>query len=318
MKEYYNYCLKANLPLAIRAIKKSKDVKSKILMSKVKDRFIQKSEQSYLRCDDSFVKAVIEVYRKYYLKALLQPKKIQLFDDFLNVELQNVMQLSGIKLSKNISFGKIENLLKIEFKQRGFFAIFGTVTPFKSLMVWKKQSSKTYKVQLPEGVQTVNVIFLEQFIEFGWLHYATFGKYYVGGWAKKTSLYCVKKAYKVGSPTFKVHYLAHEAQHFSDYKVFPKLKQVDLEYRAKLSELSLTKNTAKFILKLKSEAKNDSSLPHSFAAFCIMEKLSDSDSPKELRSKAVQLLFEHSHLLKKFGRKKIESALLPSTCGAPS
>lgn len=177
LHKYYSYCLKADLPSALRAIEKSKnrsvDVKSKKFLHKVKTRFIQKNEKMYLRCDDNFVKAVIESYRKYYRAALLQPKKIDILDKTLKSELQVIAVRTGLLLSKNASFEKIENVLNMEFKKRGFFSIFGTVSPFRSLMVWKKEISKNYQVELPEGKQTVNVIFLEQFLELSWLHYAT-------------------------------------------------------------------------------------------------------------------------------------------------
>lgn len=314
MQKYYSYCLKADLPSAIKEIEKSKNklpnVNSKKFFSKVKARFIVQNEKLHLKCDDNFVKDVIESYRRYYRAVLLQPKKIDLFDNVLKSELQTVVARLSLRQSKKVSFEKIESLLKMEFKKRGFFALFGIVSPFRSLMVWKKESSKIYQVKLPERKQTVNVIFLEQFLELGWLHYATFGKYYVGGWAKKNSLYCVKQAYNLESPKFKVHYLAHEAQHFLDYKVFPKLKQVDLEYRAKLAELALTRSTTKFITKLKSEAKNDSTVPHSLAAYHILKNIKDTASSKGFRIDAAKLLFEHTDSLKKQGRKRAESTLL--------
>ena len=40
-----------------------------------------------------------------------------------------------------------------------------------------------------------------------------------------------------------ISYLAHESRHFEDYQLFPKLKSADLEYRAKLTELSMANET---------------------------------------------------------------------------
>ena len=202
--------------------------------------------------------------------------------------------------------------MKREFKKRGFFSLFGVVKPLRSLMVWKKTSPKTFKVSLPEGTQSVKVMLLAQFSELSWLHYATFGKYYVGGWAAKKLLFCVKQAYKIGSPDFNVHYLSHEAQHFSDYRSFPKLKSSDLEYRAKLAELALTASPIKFVGKLKREAKRAPQIPHSFAAYKILQGLTNSSSPAEIRKEAVQLLTRHTKTLKQRGANKVESVISES------
>lgn len=75
MQKYYFYCLKADLPSAIKVIEKSKNklpnVNSKKFFSKVKARFILQNEKSRLKCEDNFVKEVIESYRRYYRAALL-------------------------------------------------------------------------------------------------------------------------------------------------------------------------------------------------------------------------------------------------------
>jgi len=49
---------------------------------------------------------------------------------------------------------------------------------------------------------TVPVVFLEEIVSMGWQEY------------------------------FHVNFIAHEAQHFADYKTYPKLLQIELEYRA--------------------------------------------------------------------------------------
>lgn len=223
--------------------------------------------------------------------------------------LKEIALSEGIVLSPQIRTEKLEKILKEALRSRGYFCLFGIVKPFRSLMIWKKEKRRSFSVVLPEKTQKVDVIFLDQFAELGWLHYATFGKYYVGGWAKKDALFCVKQAYKVNSSTFKVHYLSHEAQHFSDYKLFPKLIQVDLEYRAKLAELALTKTPRKFLQKLRCEAKNDIHIPHSFAAYKILSNICEVSSPKAIRLDATQLLRRHTEDLKRHGAKKVKSVL---------
>ena len=63
---------------------------------------------------------------------------------------------------------------------------------------------------------------------------------------------------RVSGEKFRVSLLGHEGQHFSDYKSFPRLLQTDLEYRAKLAELSKAKETIyKLLRNFKGSAKHD-------------------------------------------------------------
>ena len=101
------------------------------------------------------------------------------------------------------------------------------------------------------------------------------GKYYPGGWATNNSLFCVKSAYDISSENFLVSYLAHESRHFSDYKLFPKLSGADLEYRAKLTELSLAKKSLFDIINFFiNNANYESENAHPVADYCVIRALS--------------------------------------------
>ncbi|SHJ43145.1 hypothetical protein SAMN02745163_01951 [Clostridium cavendishii DSM 21758] len=92
----------------------------------------------------------------------------------------------------------------------------------------------------------------------GWLHFATMGKHYPGGWAKPEGLYYVNNENKeidTNSIDFQVWFLKHEAQHLSDYKSFPNLKTIDLGYRAKLVEPIYHTEKHKIIGKFKDETE---------------------------------------------------------------
>jgi hypothetical protein len=121
----------------------------------------------------------------------------------------------------------------------------------------------------------LNVYFLSGFLMRSWLDFSTFGKVGPGGWAKKEGLYCVYDVYKkdLKSEDFLVGYLKHEAQHFSDNRKFPELKQSVLEYRAKLVELIYRADHRRLLVFL-SGAKNDSVLPHQQAEYMITSALS--------------------------------------------
>lgn len=298
---YLSYCLQADLQGALRFIRQTRQTDHdsfQSLKTRFYSRFIDKNESSRIKSKDPFVRDVISSYRNYWRDALLAPKNITKLNRELSTKLKRILLEIGVKKSSLSSDAKIEKIICGELHKRGLFSLLGNVTPLRSLIIWKKQTAKDYDVILPEQKIKVQVQFLDGFLELGWLHYATFGKLHVGGWAKKNALYCVKKAYRVDGPTFKVHYLAHEAQHFADYKSFPKLEQSDLEYRAKLAELCLTRYPKRFIDKLKAEAKKDPAIPHSFAAHKILQDLRKSPTQKPRQQIAKELLISNSRELK--------------------
>ncbi|MGZ3788723.1 MAG: hypothetical protein ACXVLQ_09385 [Bacteriovorax sp.] len=313
-QKYYSHCLKADLGSALRSLlKEGKSIKNghvDLFRKKAVARFIKKNEKDSIKSDDDFVKSIIRAYRAYYREVLLNPNIAVLLERNLIKSLKDIAVLEGLNFPPRVKTEILENVLKDALRKRGYFSLFGVVRPFRSLLVWKSEKRTSYKVVLPEKTQKLDVVFLETFIELGWLHYATFGKYYVGGWAKKDALYCVKQAYKLNSLSFKVHYLSHEAQHFSDYKLFPNLSQVDLEYRAKLTELALTRTPKRFLLRLQNEAKRDEHIPHSFAAYKILSDIDETSHPKIIRTEAVRLLRRHTEELKRHGAGKVKSVLL--------
>ena len=118
---------------------------------------------------------------------------------------------------------------------------------------------------------------MDDFITLGWEEYATLGRYYPGGWTTTKELYCVKSAYDLKSEKFLISYLAHESRHFADYKLFPKLTSADLEYRAKLTELSLANSSLYQLLDFfigNANARSENG--HSLADYCVIRDLSKS------------------------------------------
>jgi hypothetical protein len=72
----------------------------------------------------------------------------------------------------------------------------------------------------------------------GWLSYLSLNKIGTGGWVTLTGTNYFAKSYNTFSQDFKISLLKHEAQHFYDQQHYPEMESADLEYRAKLVELS--------------------------------------------------------------------------------
>jgi hypothetical protein len=315
VESYYSQCLQTNLPAAIGVLRSnSRNSGFQHLKRRVHRRFINNSEKPVINTTDPLVRSVISSYREYYRRALMNARTAAKFEKLLQKEVRALAVEHGIKKAKSLKWESVEKLLAQEFRRRGYFALFGRVTPFRSLLVWEKERSRAYKVHLTESTQKVKVVFLDRFLELGWLHFATFGRWYVGGWAKKDALYCVAQAYKYNfaGERFKVSYLTHEAQHFSDYKKYPKLMQADLEYRAKLAELAASQRPVRLVKKFKAEARNDRKLPHCFAAHQIIQHfdgLSGELARKRINEEARKLIQLHSKKLNEQGAKRTSSAL---------
>lgn len=295
INQYYEFCLRGDLRGALKSlslISRGNPTKVRRFKKKVERRFIQRIEPLHPRCSDPLVRTVISEYRRYYRESLLSPKKAKRMEEHLLRILSQQLQNLGRFKNPKVNWDLVERELALEFSRRGFYSLFGRVSPLRSLLVWKKQKIRHFSVPLLSGPQKVKVVLLDEFTELGWLHFATFGRYYVGGWAKKDRLFCVLQAYKYNlkGEAFRVSYLNHEAQHFSDYKKFPKLAQADLEYRAKLAELITAKNIRRLIEKFRSEAKRDPKFPHCYASWRLLKDLGTIQNASTIRKSASTLL----------------------------
>lgn len=280
LKSYYRFCLQGNLAAALKIDESSARVSSpklKLLIKRVSSRFIDQTESLRPRYRDSFAKEVITEFRKYYSTALLFPKRREEAESNLESKIWSIIL------------------------ERGHYSLWGRVTPYRSLLVWKRQDSRIFTVRLLSGQQRVKVVLLSGFVEQGWLHFATFGKHSVGGWAEKDSLYCIVKAYKnkFDGEAFRVSFLCHEAQHFYDNQNFPKLKQAELEYRAKLAELIAAKHTKRLISKFQSEANRDPKLPHSYASWRVLKDIDSLTRVASIPQRAAYVLKLHTLGLKR-------------------
>lgn len=245
-----------------------------------KKRFIQRfgdeNVSVKLRCTDNIVKQLYEIYRGYWHAILLKSVSPKKAESTLFEQLNIFMKYNEIssRLLKNRT--NIENKLRDFLAEKSYFSLFGIVQPFREFEIWQTQKEKIFSVILPETRQNVKVILMEKFISKGWEAYATIDRAFPGGWAKRDRLFCNASSYDFNTERFLVSYLTHEAQHFFDYKRFPKLCQLDLEYRAKLAELSVAKRSGKKLLRgLYLSANKNKKYPHSYANYIVTKDIVD-------------------------------------------
>lgn len=271
-------------------------------------------------------RAVLSAYRSYWQVVMLRRTPTKEAEAQLLASLKTILANQGNPDTTFTSLDFASEAARVAITREGLFALAGVTSPYYELMLWKKQSPKTYHVQLPERAIDAHVVFLDSFISLGWAGYATCGLAHSGGWATKDSLFAVLSAYDTTSEDFRVSYLAHEAQHFSDYGQFPQLEQPELEYRAKLTELAESEESTLGLIQTFAEySGQDRAVPHHLANFWVVKDLSrnifDSSTPvsdtanwstvppRRLRHESERLLRQNSDALHRAGATTVNQFL---------
>lgn len=251
------------------------------LKKKYYNRFINRSERYDYKTQDSVIIGLVDRFHSYWKDVMLGRKSVEEADSLFIKSVAQYLYQKKYK-AENLPLDSLqEDLYKYcnaFLKENGYFSnAFGKTAHLYDLFLWKQQEILEYPIELVEDSINVTVYLMKDFISTGWSHYTTFGRNYASGWTTKEALFCVAKAYDLESENFHVSYLTHEGQHFSDCKNFPKLKQRDLEYRAKLVELiKSNKTTHEIINKFIRNASEHSHNAHAFANYCIIRDLSEA------------------------------------------
>lgn len=330
-----SFALDGNIPKALETVNAAADYKMSNQHMKVKkgynERFGTATDQSdYLERRHSAIDGLLVIYCDYWRKSFLDYPKVhnsmlrKNLSAFLN---KNYKPAKNLKVSdSDKKFGKY---LVNYIKSKGLHTTgFSQTGRFYDLLVWKKETDTLYQFTLNGQKIHTPVVFMEDFITLGWEEYATLDKAFPGGWAKPEALYCVKQAYSLDSESFRISYLAHEGRHSEDYKLFPKLVTADLEYRAKLTELSLLDTTlfeVLFFFVTNADAKTEDG--HKKADYYVVSNLSkrlfnvdfESDMGKwksldlqTIHAASAELLSQNTFALQKSG-KQTQTLLKSST-----
>jgi hypothetical protein len=323
LRKFYAYCLDGDIIPALQVLDtcntESLSEKDKKLKIDFEKRFKGKEDQSeFAGVKNSSISALFKIYRDYWRLSLLDNSRS--YDSLLTENIISFLKNNfqpARELQSNMD--SIDVYLNKYIQSKHLHTTgFGKTGRLYDLLVWETENDTTYNFSLSKEQISARVILMNNFITLGWEEYATIGKYYPAGWSTREALYCVQKAYDMNSEDFLVSYLAHEGRHFSDFKHFPKLTSADLEYRAKLTELSMAEKTIYQLIALFiNNANYESENGHSVANYCVIRDLSKAlfktgpeinidnwkkISTKEINSAALTLLRENTKALKKEGR----------------
>ena len=211
---------------------------------------------------DPFARRALAAYQSYWRAALLQPAAREKAETTLLATLRRLLARKDLA-----DMDALEPVLQVRLRESGYYSLEGMTGPLRELMLWSAQETREVRVVLPEGTHTTRVMLLDDFASLGWSAFATCDQRSTGGWATTEALFAVRPRYKnIEDEEFRVSFLGHETQHFSDYERFPGLPQWELEYRAKLTELAQADETrAQVLRKFDEDQGDDPSSPHAYA-----------------------------------------------------
>lgn len=294
-------------------------------------RFVHRPEPMQATVDDPLVATAIEHYREYWRTVLMSDLPAAQAEATLEKRIRRLLTAHGYPQELE---GDFATALQAAVEQRGFHALTGRTLPCLELMVWKENEETVYTVELADGPVDVPVTFIGDFDSRGWVNFATLGRASSGGWALPERLVCIKGDQDLDSEDFRVHYLAHEARHFADYRRYPRLGAHDLEYRAKLTELvdsgsTLRPTLSQFI----ANAREEVASAHSYAEFVLVRNLArallESESPvvegvfagvsdQALKDAAAGLLEDFDRAARRGDPYTLESLILRTSVPSPA
>jgi hypothetical protein len=285
------------------------------LATRFRQRFILRDEEWPVTPNASpLMLDAMAAYRDYWTRSMMGELGPTEAEARLTRAIRGVLATHGHPT--DVPDAEVLGQLKERIEAQGAHVLGGMTRPYLDLMLWTGQDSTRYEVELTDGVQPVDVIFLSDFLVKGWSHFATFGRAYTGGWATKEALYCLREDYDLESERFTVSYLKHEGRHFADYPRFPALEQADLEYRGKLTELIYARESLFHILDhFVRTGEPNPNAPHAYANFAVTTDLSralfgddqrDAEryrtvDPELIHAKAGALLIDHTARLQAAG-----------------
>ena len=244
-----------------------------LLIEQFDQRFVKQDEIFAPPAGSEFLSGLLSTYRQYWTMSLMGEVSPDDSARRLNEQMALLLAEYGTA-SASESIADPQDALGSAIQAEGFHYLMDEAPPLQDLFLWKTQETREYSVRLTDQTRTVTVNFMDDFELLGWKYFASLGLASTTGWVQDGELYCVVWAYDRNSERFRVSYLQHEARHLADYELFPGLDSINLEYRAKLTELAYAFSTAHRILEdfTAKSAPNPAS-PHAMANYRLTRAL---------------------------------------------
>lgn len=222
--------------------------------------------------NNDLINKILDSYSNYYVDYFWEEKSEIEARKSLQNRLMKILKVNNVE-----DFLECEELIGELIQQQGYYFLGGMTGMLYGPYVWKNSERAVYETEIPSGTQEVIINMMDGFISRSWLDFISFGKIGTGGWASESGeLFCVKDSYKnkLNDLSFQISYLKHEAQHLSDYKLYGEIDSINLEYRAKLTELIYYPNLKLLHSFMNQSCNKDKKNTHSYASYLIISNLS--------------------------------------------
>ncbi|MEJ2384759.1 MAG: hypothetical protein P8Y54_10225 [Xanthomonadales bacterium] len=242
------------------------------LRTQFDDRFLKPYERSAaFRAASGPAHDVALLYRVYWRQNLLREVDAAVAEARLSRALEDLLRARAIEAPADST---PERLTARLLEDAGWHYSVSATPPWRDLFVWQTEEVRRYRVELTDVSVPVEVVFMDDFAAQGWKDFASLGLASTTGWVENDRLYCVAWAYDTQSENFEVSYLKHEARHLADLRRYPDMDTVELEYRAKLTELAFASQDLQRIWNdFRAKAADNPSSAHALANWRVVRDL---------------------------------------------
>lgn len=221
---------------------------------------------------EPFARQALYAYRQYWRAASITPDRRAAEEAALAGRLAVLLQRPDVS-----DMDTAEELTLARIRSEGVHVLGGRTGRLRDLMLWTRQDERDTEVQLPERRQQVRIFLLDDFISRGWSNWMTCDRTGTGGWVKPEGLYAIVPVYtSLEDEGFAVTFQGHEAQHFADDASWTGMPDWELEFRAKLAEVAMARETRLRVLgRFVQNQGDDPTEPHSYANRRVLSALRD-------------------------------------------
>lgn len=210
---------------------------------------------------DPLADSIVKSYREYWTQAIDARARAQA-EDRLFVKLGSLVGHRNAKDRDAILTAVSDTL-----DSRNIYTSLGKTAALYDLLLYLREDEREYDVDLNDGTtKKVKVFLMRNMVSYGWARFLTCDGPGTGGFATDKGLYAVRDKYDLAGEDFQINFLAHESRHYADYQRFPGLEGPELEFRAKLTELSKAQTSLLETLgRFEADQSDDRGNPHSYA-----------------------------------------------------
>ena len=238
------------------------------LRAQFAERFLAGEDAFEPKPDDDLAARIAHAYRAYWRSKLMREADTRMADERLDAAIARALERHGRPSPPGVDpWPAAEGALRND----GLRVSAAATPPWRDLFVWAEERRETFRVELTDATLPVEVVFMDSFVVQGWKDFASLGLAATSGWVENGRLYCVAWAYDLASENFEISFLKHEARHLADLERYPDMDSIELEYRAKLTELAFARNDLERIWNdFRAKAAENPDSPHAVANWRVV------------------------------------------------